>query len=305
MNRPRPVRKTFAPPSSIEEEVIRKVIILLNKITPETFDSISNQILTLTTSSENEPFLAPIIKAIFNTALREQLFCEMYASLCLKIYRLPRPTPTPPPAGTPASSAPAKPAPSPFIKLLIECCQNEFQKANRYDTLDNTEGMSDIDLFEETLKIRQRMLGNIKFIGELIKKRIIPVMIGHHCLDELVVSGLEQSNSSRKRNDAVEAVSNFLETIGKDLDRPEAAEAFSKYIGALTTLSIDHTLDSRIRFRCKDIIELRARGWQVRARKQEVGPLKISELHEKLRQKEIEEKEQLAALKKCVPKTPG
>lgn len=70
------------------EIVNRKVKALLNKLTMENFDSISNQILDWANKSEQETdgrILRQVIALIFEKATDEAAWSEMYALLCRKV----------------------------------------------------------------------------------------------------------------------------------------------------------------------------------------------------------------------------
>ena len=70
------------------EYVQRKVKALLNKLTMEKFDSISNQILEWANKSEQETdgfTLRQVIALIFEKATDEAQWSEMYARLCRKV----------------------------------------------------------------------------------------------------------------------------------------------------------------------------------------------------------------------------
>ncbi|CAE6375738.1 unnamed protein product, partial [Rhizoctonia solani] len=81
---------TLRTPQQIEERQVvdRKVKALLNKLTMEKFDSISDQIIEWANKSEQEKdgtTLMQVIKLVFEKAKDEAAFSEMYARLCRKM----------------------------------------------------------------------------------------------------------------------------------------------------------------------------------------------------------------------------
>ncbi len=73
---------------SSPEVIDRKVRALLNKLTPENFDSISDQIITWANKSEHEKdgrTLIQVIRLVFEKAADEAKFSGMYARLCRKM----------------------------------------------------------------------------------------------------------------------------------------------------------------------------------------------------------------------------
>ena len=76
------------PAGDSPELVHRKVTALLNKLTLENFDSISDQILAWADKSANETdgrILRQVVALIFEKATDEANFSETYARLCRKI----------------------------------------------------------------------------------------------------------------------------------------------------------------------------------------------------------------------------
>lgn len=59
------------------------------------------------------------------------------------------------------------------------------------------------------MKARQRSLGNIRFIGELYKLKMLTARIMHGCVKKLLCSTDEES---------LECLCRLLTTVGKDLE---------------------------------------------------------------------------------------
>lgn len=69
------------------------------------------------------------------------------------------------------------------------------------------------ELKEAKDKARRRSLGNIKFIGELFKLKMLTENIMHDCIVKLLKNHDEES---------LECLCRLLSTIGKDLDFEKA-----------------------------------------------------------------------------------
>lgn len=69
------------------------------------------------------------------------------------------------------------------------------------------------ELEEAKDKARRRSLGNIKFIGELFKLKMLTEVIMHDCIVKLLKNHDEES---------LECLCRLLSTIGKDLDFEKA-----------------------------------------------------------------------------------
>lgn len=70
-----------------------------------------------------------------------------------------------------------------------------------------------LELEEARDKARRRSLGNIKFIGELFKLKMLTEAIMHDCVVKLLKNHDEES---------LECLCRLLSTIGKDLDFEKA-----------------------------------------------------------------------------------
>lgn len=70
-----------------------------------------------------------------------------------------------------------------------------------------------VELEEARDKARRRSLGNIKFIGELFKLKMLTEPIMHDCVVKLLKNHDEES---------LECLCRLLSTIGKDLDFEKA-----------------------------------------------------------------------------------
>lgn len=76
------------------------------------------------------------------------------------------------------------------------------------------------ELEEAKDKARRRSIGNIKFIGELFKLRMLTEAIMHDCVVKLLKNHDEES---------LECLCRLLTTIGKDLDFEKAKVSKSEF----------------------------------------------------------------------------
>jgi len=123
--------------------------------------------------------------------------------------------------------------------------------------------------FEEKRGIlKKRMLGNVKFIGELYKKDMLKEAIIHECLHHLLKLNTEESKKIIVPDEEdLEAVGKLMSTIGKKLDAAskESKEQISKYMGRLKKISEDEKkVSARIRFMVRDLLDLRKNEWNPR-----------------------------------------
>ncbi|KAL1293740.1 hypothetical protein AAHE18_19G093500 [Arachis hypogaea] len=247
--------------SDIEEAKQRQLKAILNKLTPQNFERLFEQVKVV--NIDNAITLTGVISQIFEKALMEPTFCEMYANFCLHL----------------ASELPDFGEDNEkitFKRLLLNKCQEEFERGEREQEEANKADEGEVKLSDEEredrrVKARRRMLGNIRLIGELYKKRMLTERIMHECIKKLL--GQYQDPDEED----IEALCKLMSTIGDMIDHPKAKKHMDAYFERMKLLSDNMNLSSRVRFMLKDAIDLRENKWQQR-RKIE-GPKKIEEVH--------------------------
>ncbi|KAK6240155.1 hypothetical protein QUC31_005624 [Theobroma cacao] len=245
-----------------EEAKQRQLKAILNKLTPQNFEKLFEQVKAVSIDSAGT--LTGVISQIFDKALMEPTFCEMYANFC---YHLAGELPD-------FSEDNEKIT---FKRLLLNKCQEEFERGEREQEEANKveeEGeakQSEEEREEKRIKARRRMLGNIRLIGELYKKKMLTERIMHECIKKLLG---EYENPDEED---VEALCKLMSTIGDMIDHSKAKVYMDAYFERMAKLSKNMKLSSRVRFMLKDAIDLRKNKWQQR-RKVE-GPKKIEEVH--------------------------
>lgn len=143
---------------------------------------------------------------------------------------------------------------------------------------------------EKRNKLKQRMLGNIRFVGELYKQKLLNTDTMHECIITLLGSPGNWKTDHDIQD--LELLCKLLTTVGSYLEqkskgakrKPEWESNFESYFDRLQQLAKDKTLEARIRFSIEDVIDLRKNNW--RERREKEGPLKISEIHQKAQEEE-------------------
>jgi len=183
-----------------------------------------------------------------------------------------------------------------FKRSLLYKCEDEFRKSDIYSEWkeekleyeNNKEGMTETERAEKEeemdfrrIKIKKQMLGNIRFIGNLYKKKLLKETVMHECIMSLMklqnksqVKGMydlaEIEKTDGMDEEDHEALCQLFNTIGKTIDTPSSKAVIDSYFGKVRRLSKDKTLNSRSRFMYQDLIELRANAWKSR-RKEETS----------------------------------
>ena len=133
-------------------------------------------------------------------------------------------------------------------------------------------------------KKRRRMLGNIIFIGELFKEKLLNEKIVHFCINRLL------GDINKPEPDDIEGLCKLLTTVGKLIDHPKAKFHMDEYFSRLKELSTNRALESRIRFMIRDIMDLRRSNWVPRRAIE--APTTINAVHKAAEQKEQQKKQQ-------------
>ncbi|XP_074860763.1 eukaryotic translation initiation factor 4 gamma 1 isoform X4 [Carettochelys insculpta] len=259
------------------QDLFRRVRSILNKLTPQMFQQLMKQVTEL--SIDTEERLKGVIDLIFEKAISEPNFSVAYANMCRCLMGLKVPT-TDKPTVTVN-----------FRKLLLNRCQKEFEKDKDDDEIfekkqkemdeaatpeEKTRLKEELD--EARDKARRRSLGNIKFIGELFKLKMLTEAIMHDCVVKLLKNHDEES---------LECLCRLLTTIGKDLDFEKAKPRMDQYFNQMEKIIKEKKTSSRIRFMLQDVIDLRRNSWVPRRGDQ--GPKTIDQIHKEAEMEEHRE----------------
>ncbi|TWW79790.1 eukaryotic translation initiation factor 4 gamma 3-like [Takifugu flavidus] len=253
------------------EKLIRTFRGILNKLTPEMFESLMKQVDEL--NIDTEEMLNAVVELIVNKALSEQSYSATYAKMCHHL------------KGLRVSSKSS----SDFIyfhNVLLTRCRMEFRNRGLLPEKENDVSVAQEDLEQTRHKACVRLLGTVRFIGELFKLKMISEGIIHTCIGELLQDESEES---------LECVCKLLTTVGKDLDTETEIPKINSYCGLICNL-MKKKMSSRLKFMLQDVVALRENDWVPRRRDE--GPKTIQQLHQEVKQ--AEEREMLQ-LKKAIP----
>lgn len=276
--------------------VQRKVKSHLNKMTPEKFDKIADQVLEIAAQSKDESdgrTLRQVIQLTFEKATDEAHWASMYAMFCKRMLE--------------SMSVDIKDenikdkhgavvtGGNLFRKYLLNRCQEEFERGWKTMLPDKPEGQTEeakmlSDEYYIEAAAKRRGLGLVKFIGELYKLSMLTERIMHECVKKLLdYEGMPDEAE-------IESLTSLLKTVGRQLDDPGSKNQplMNVYFSRMDNIMNMPALPSRLRFMLLDVIDLRRKGWN--SKEDNKGPKTIQEIREEAqRQQQVAEQQRIAS----------
>ena len=260
--------------------VQRKVKAALNKMTPEKFDKISDQILEIAAQSKNESdgrTLRQVIQLTFEKACDEAHWAGMYAQFCHRML-------------TAMSSeirdetikdknGNAVVGGALFRKYLLNRCQEEFERGWQVNLPEKPEGESQeaallSDEYYIAAAAKRRGLGLIQFIGQLYKLRMLTLRIMHECVMKLLNFEGDPDEA------AVENLTTLLKSVGSTMEEDEqGSKLMDTYFERIDSVLLKNAaLASRPKFMIMDLLDLRKAGWK--GKDDSKGPKTLTQIHQ-------------------------
>jgi len=223
---------------------------------------------------DSPTILKGVILLIFEKALDEPKYSSMYAQLCR---RLSEEAPNFEPSQQQNGSA--VPSISTFRQLLLAKCRVEFEnRSAAQEAFDSRDGSLTADEEEQRQAAKRKMLGNIKFIGELGKLGMLQGAILHMCIQQLLER--KRRGGIREMAEDLECLCQIMRTCGRILDIEKAKSLMNQYFNRMAAYAVNAHLPSRIRFMLQDSIDLRSNHWQPRKIASADGPRTIQQIRE-------------------------
>ncbi|KAK1983855.1 MIF4G domain-containing protein [Colletotrichum cereale] len=265
------------------EMVQRKVKAALNKMTPEKFDKIADQILAIAGQSKDESdgrTLRQVIQLTFEKATDEAHWASMYAKFCKRM--LDTMSPEIRDENIKDKNGVVVSGGALFRKYLLNRCQEEFERGwkvnlpNKPEDADEGKPQSSeaamlSDEYYIAAAAKRRGLGLVQFIGELYKLGMLTERIMHECVRKLVdYEGIPDEAE-------IESLSKLLRTIGSNLDASDKGKALmNAYFDRIQQMMDMPELASRLKFMLLDVIDLRKKGWA--SKEANKGPKTLDEI---------------------------
>ncbi|XP_055541064.1 eukaryotic translation initiation factor 4 gamma 1-like [Wyeomyia smithii] len=277
------------------QELFKKFRSILNKLTPDNFSVLVEQVKTYEIDTEER--LDGCIKILFEKAIMEPNFTDTYAQMCKEV-------------GGIIQICTGDNQQANFKRKLITQCQREFEKhhtdkeqnANEIEeskkkaTEEQTDDIEDLqfELEEKDIRIRRRALGTIRFIGELFKHKQLTHKIMYICINILLSEEMLDEES-------LECLCKLLTTIGCRIEQecePSGLQYCFNRLQDIVDGKATIQVCNRIRFMILDLMDLRKNNWQ--PRRAQAAPKTMDEI-----QKEVESEEHKNRILNFVLSGPG
>jgi translation initiation factor 4G len=258
--------------------VQRKVKAALNKMTPDKFDKISDQILEIAGQSKDETdgrTLRQVIQLTFEKACDESHWSSMYAKFCSRMLQTMsteiKDENVRDKHGQPVVGGAL------FRKYLLNRCQEEFERGWEVNLPEAPEGEKEAKLLSDEYYVaaaaKRKGLGLIQFIGELYKLGMLTLRIMHECVLKLLdFEGLPDEA-------AIESLVKLLRTVGATMESAEAGpKMINMYFERIEKVMNMEGLPSRMHFMLLDTVDMRKSGWKSKDILK--GPKTIAEIHQ-------------------------
>jgi translation initiation factor 4G len=269
------------------EDLEKNVRSLLNKLSLEKFDSISEKMIALANQSQWETdaaSLKAVIRLTFAKATDEPHWSKMYAQFCQKLVGL---------THEDIYSEELKTENGDYVKgsrlsyrILVSRCQEEYSKGWSTDVPVNEDGspiepelMS--DEYYALAAQKRRGLGLVRFIGELYILSLIRIHVITGCIAKLTADKVSEASKDPNylpQEDTLETLNEFLITVGPKLEA-ENPQCCDYAFNTIRNYTENPKIGSRIKYKFLDLIDLRKDRWKS-ANEMLAGPKKLSQVHQ-------------------------
>lgn len=258
------------------QKLLKNVRGILNKLTPEKFQTLLAQLKNLTMDTPAK--LKGVIELIFEKAVDEPNFAVAYAEMCSELSK----------AQKALDPGPKIDSNMSFRVVLLHTCQEEFEKiladqrkASRYNKIEDCKDPDKkLELEEEDRKLRRRSVGTIRFIGELFKFELLTMKILMKCIEQFL--------ENEEHEESLECLCKLLTTVGKIVHTKDKVH-LDKFVEQMQEIvkKKSQNISSRVRFMLQDVIDLKKTGWV--PRRQDLNPKKMGEIQKEAEKEQLKE----------------
>jgi len=214
---------------------------LLNKLTAERFESLCNKILALPLTTPEH--LAVVAAEIFAKATTQDCFRTLYTELCMRL-------------DTHLAAQTGVIGGKAFRKALVAECQATFERHLQPADPSIFLGLTDEESFEVHMKLKTRRLGNMRFIGDLLVRRLLaPKLLPQ--IVQVLLNGDE---------DALESLIALVMVVAPEFEgkQPLYQAPLRDAFQVLRRKLKEKSICSRMCCQINDLLDAKARSWAPR-----------------------------------------
>ena len=269
-----------------------KITELLNILTKDNYKSIADQIYNIIEKDIESQ--VKFLDVLFNKSVNEKSYVALYAKLCKDFdKKLPQKAP---PKEDKKTDKPKKSNSMMRTKLLDKC--REIFKIENNEKFDEYIKVQDKE--ERNIKLKNFVLGNVNFIGELINIQILSKKIVKQCLNNLLERFYDKNSDESLKMINLEAVVILLNNFGtllkerekklKEDDKKAFNSVVDEYLQKLDEIiqSKDTKVDTPVKFKIINLINKSKNNWE---------KSKFEKSIEAKGKKDLEEDEQIQKVK--------
>jgi len=234
-------RKACSDEDLTTADIERMTRSLLNKLTEDKFEALCEKILHLPLTTAEH--LAVVAAEIFAKATTQDCFRTLYTKLCMRLdAHLEHKT------GIIGGKA--------FRKALVNACQASFERNLQPADAALFLGLNDEECFEVHMKLKTRRLGNMRFIGDLLLRRLLAPKLLPPIVHELL-GGDE---------DKLESLIALLTIVAPEFEaKPSLYQApLRDAFQVLRRKNNDKSVCPRMKCQITDLFDAKARSWAPR-----------------------------------------
>jgi hypothetical protein len=249
-----------------DDPIKRNLRGFLNMLTKDNYEETKAQILGVI--KDNVDYQVKFLDVLFQKAVLERAYVELYAKLCKELDKeLPQKNP---PKESKAKDGDKKPKQNSVMRgKLLDKCREIFQIKNneKFD-----EYIKEKDPVERENKLKKFVLGNVYFITELIKIKILSKKIAPVCIKNLFERYENIKNDEKLRLINIEAIVIFTDQFGslvhsqgKKIDSKDAKafkDSIDEIFQKLDKIKDEPTLPGFIKYKIINLIEKRKNNYQ-------------------------------------------
>jgi len=211
---------------------------------------------------QNEKELEVFVGIVFEKAVSERNFSGIYADLC-QILRW-----------RSLEFTGEKERRRTFYNMLLNKVQSEFEKLPETKMTLSDEDKTKLSPADQEIKLKQlkdRTLGNIKFIGELFLRRLLSAK----AVKEVVTSLIGADASYCPEELFIECLCELITTIGWKLDSTDAGKSLlTVFSRRMRELKAKDRYSERIKSTLQDVLDLRQNGRRQKVHKEKAKALR-------------------------------